>query len=89
MGGDQQGGLMSKLTIDNIFGDATIDYTCPECSHDFKIKIRQVSKDNSTVQCPGCNANIKFVHTEETKKSQRDMQKAFDDLEKAFENFGK
>lgn len=80
---------MSKLTLDNIFGDSEFEYACPSCKKNFSIKIGQVSKNESVIFCPHCNAEITFVQDSKTKQSMKGMEKALKSLNKSIDSLGK
>jgi ribosomal protein S27E len=46
---------MSDLDFNDLFGDDSLDFECPNCSNDFQITINQAG---TTVTCPHCNAEI-------------------------------
>lgn len=66
----------------------TVKLDCPECKRGITVSLKQVA-DEATVKC-FCGQSIKLNDKEgSAKKSIRDINKSFTDLEKAFKKLGK
>jgi transposase-like protein len=83
-------------SLNKLFDDEKLPINCPVCSHNFNVKLREMTKDGSIVQCPACKTDIELQHDTTTKKTLRDIEKAtkkfeksLNDLEKAFKKFGR
>jgi hypothetical protein len=66
----------------------TVSISCPECKRSVTVSLKQVV-DEVTVKC-NCGQGIKLTDNNgSAKKSIRDINKSFQDLENTFKNFGK
>ena len=66
----------------------TVSINCPECKRSITISLKQVA-DEVTVKC-NCGQGIKLTDNNgSAKKSIRDLNKSFNDLENTFKNFGR
>lgn len=66
-----------------------IDFKCPNCNKGLRISLAQVSREEVII-CTQCKQEIKLKDSEgSTRKGIRDINKAFDDLEKTIKSFGK
>ena len=66
-----------------------IESDCPSCNSKFSITLQQVS-NQETIRCRSCGENIRLIDKGgSARKGIRDVNKSFNDLEKAFKNFGK
>lgn len=64
-----------------------VDLNCPECNSGIKVTLRQVSSQ-STVSCHRCGIDIRLNdHNGSARKTIQDINKAFNDLDKAFKRF--
>ncbi len=66
----------------------TISISCPECKKPLKVSLKQVA-DQTTIKC-SCSKEIQLVDSNgSAKKSIRDINGAFKDLENTIKNIGK
>lgn len=71
------------------FAKQEINGTCPKCSASFRATIGQVSRQE-TITCRSCSQRIKLVDSNgSSKKGIRDINNAFDSLERTLKRFGK
>lgn len=57
--------------------NAKIDITCPDCSHVFKVKLKNL-KDGANIQCTDCNETITIKDegfSEGLKKTEKAISK--------------
>jgi len=57
---------VSDLNFNYLFGDRTIDCTCPNCKTEIAITLRDAEK---TITCPICGAEIELQQDETFDKS--------------------
>lgn len=79
------------MDLEQLIGDGDVDFTCPneECGHQFKVKVKVLMHEGSTVTCPSCKSEITIEHEEGTDKKFRDANRALKDFERTLKNFGK
>lgn len=66
----------------------TVNINCPECKRSISVSLKQIA-DEVTVKC-NCGQGIKLTDNRgPAKKSIRDLNKSFKDLENALKNFGR
>jgi len=80
---------MAKLTLESLFGNEYIDYNCPKCNHEIKIRFGEVLHDGNSIECPNCRVKIEFTHPQETKNAINNMSRALNDLEKSLKSLEK
>lgn len=66
-----------------------INLNCPGCNYKITVNLAQVSREEVVI-CSNCKQEIKLKDSKgSTRKGIRDINKAFDDLEKTIKSFGK
>lgn len=66
----------------------TVELECPECNRTIKVTLKQVAEEVK-VTCY-CRQSIQLKDDNgSAKKSIKEINKSFNDLEKAFKNLGK
>jgi len=80
---------MQKLTLENMFGNARIDITCPGCKHKFNVYFKDLAKEGNKITCPSCKNAIVIQHSPETRQTIKDADKSFRELERTLKKFGK
>ena len=66
-----------------------IQSNCPSCNHKFSVTLKQVANEE-IIKCNSCKNDIQLKDSNgSSKKSIRDVNKSFKDLEKTLKNFGK
>lgn len=73
---------MFKLNINNLYGDEDFIMVCPNCLHEFLVKLREVSNLDNKIICPNCNFVIKVGEDAEIKKIIDEINKSLTDTEK-------
>lgn len=69
-------------------GREEIEIQCPECRFYNPIFIRQ-ARLRDVIICRGCKRNIRLNdHMNEVRKAERQLRKAFQDLEDTLASFG-
>ena len=67
----------------------TIDIECLKCDTKNTVTLKQV-KDQETIKCTSCKKNITLIDKDNsTKKSIRDINKAFKSIENTIRKIGK
>jgi predicted RNA-binding Zn-ribbon protein involved in translation (DUF1610 family) len=68
--------------------NTSVDMKCPKCGKPFKVKVRQIEKEE-TVNC-SCGQEIEIKDDNGSmKKASKDINKSFKELEKTFKKLGK
>lgn len=80
---------MSDLNVEDLFGDQYLDFECPGCKHQFRVRFREVSREGSVIRCPGCHRDINIAHPPDTKRAFRDANKSLEDLARTIKRLGK
>jgi transcription elongation factor Elf1 len=80
---------LKDLTLDDFFGDQSIDFNCPSCDHLFEIPFSIATQERSIVICPSCNVNIELNHDETTKETLEDVDKSLEEFNKATDRLSK
>ena len=75
-----------SLDFLSLFGDADLDYKCPECNSDIAFKLSEVG---STIVCPNCSVQIQLNPSEDYDESVESVNESLSELEDTFKNFGK
>lgn len=70
-------------------GKQKIQHDCPKCGRKITFNVNQVSRQE-VVKCHSCNTEIQLNDKGgSTRKSVRDINKSFKDLERTLKRFGK
>ncbi len=77
---------MSDLNFESLFGDSTVDFTCPKCKTEIPVKLKDAGK---TIVCPKCNVEIELQKDENFDKSVNEVNDSLQDIENTLDNFGK
>lgn len=77
---------MSNLDFNSLFGDAEIDFECPNCENNIVISINQIG---TSVICSNCNVQIDLEKDSNFDNSISETDSALQELDETFKNFGK
>lgn len=77
---------MSDLNFDSLFGDAEIDFECPECGHKLTISLNDIG---SSIKCPGCSVAINLEKDDSFDDERDSINNSLEELEDTLNNFGK
>ncbi len=78
-----------SLSVDGLFGDGSVELTCPKCNRSFQVRLKEVLTEGSHVDCPGCGETIVITHTPETKESLRKVNQSLRDFERTLKRLGR
>jgi len=67
-----------------------VNLNCPKCSRTITVSIKQIT-DGARVKCTICGQEIQLTNSNssENKKVVKDINKSFNDFEKALKKLGK
>lgn len=80
---------MSRLDLESLVGDQTIDFECPSCESTVTATFKELSHEGNQIKCPNCQENITITHDENFKQTLHSANKLLRDFERTVRKLGK